>query len=127
MFFNEPFNKLFSILGITTVLTMTFLGLEARKDLPKVPYPTALDYFVFISFTYIFSTVVQVNMLRKMRCLEFQSSFGCEEAALEVQMSVCLSVPKLNITKVMLFEVYTKPIDCTRVHKTSLLYKCVQN
>ena len=51
-----------SLLGITTVLTMTFLGLEARKDLPKVPYPTALDYFVFISFTYIFSTVVQVSV-----------------------------------------------------------------
>ena len=51
-----------SFLGITTVLTMTFLGLEARKDLPKVPYPTALDYFVFISFTYIFSTVVQVSV-----------------------------------------------------------------
>ena len=50
-------------LGITTVLTMTFLGLEARKDLPKVPYPTALDYFVFISFTYIFSTVVQVRIV----------------------------------------------------------------
>ena len=29
---------------------MTFMGLEARKDLPKVTYPTALDYFVFISF-----------------------------------------------------------------------------
>ena len=52
-------NRVFS--GITTVLTMTFLGLEARKDLPKVPYPTALDYFVFISFIYIFSTVVQVK------------------------------------------------------------------
>jgi len=50
-------------LGITTVLTMTFLGLEARKDLPKVPYPTALDYFVFISFTYIFSTVVQFGVV----------------------------------------------------------------
>ena len=48
-------------LGITTVLTMTFMGLEARKDLPKVTYPTALDYFVFISFMYIFSTVVQVT------------------------------------------------------------------
>ena len=52
--------------------------------------------------------------------------FSCEEAALEGQMfkCVCLSVcltPKLNITKVRLFEVYTKPIDCTRVHKTSLL------
>ena len=40
---------------------MTFMGLEARKDLPKVTYPTALDYFVFISFMYIFSTVVQVQ------------------------------------------------------------------
>jgi hypothetical protein len=49
--------------GITTVLTMTFLGLEARKDLPKVPYPTALDYFVFISFTYIFTTVVQFGLV----------------------------------------------------------------
>ena len=39
---------------------------------------------------------------------------------------VCLDclTPKLNITKVRLFEVYTKPIDCKRVHKTSLLYKC---
>jgi len=50
-------------LGITTVLTMTFLGLEARKDLPKVTYPTALDYFVFISFAYIFSTVVQFGLV----------------------------------------------------------------
>ena len=47
--------------GVTTVLTMTFLGLEARTDLPQVPYPTALDYFVFISFIFIFSTVVQVR------------------------------------------------------------------
>ncbi|XP_023347650.1 gamma-aminobutyric acid receptor alpha-like, partial [Eurytemora carolleeae] len=50
-------------LGITTVLTMTFLGLEARKDLPKVPYPTALDYFVFISFLYIFFTVIQFGIV----------------------------------------------------------------
>jgi gamma-aminobutyric acid receptor subunit alpha len=46
-------------LGITTVLTMTFLGLEARTDLPKVPYPTALDYFVFLSFVFIFATIIQ--------------------------------------------------------------------
>ena len=46
------------------MLTMTFMGLEARKDLPKVTYPTALDYFVFISFMYIFCTVVQVRQDR---------------------------------------------------------------
>ena len=51
-----------STLGVTTVLTMTFLGLEARTDLPQVAYPTALDYFVFISFMFIFSTVVQVRI-----------------------------------------------------------------
>lgn len=46
-------------LGITTNLTMTFLGLEARADLPKVSYPTALDFFVFLSFAFIFATILQ--------------------------------------------------------------------
>nr|CAD7202588.1 unnamed protein product [Timema douglasi] len=45
--------------SITTVLTMTFLGLEARTDLPKVSYPTALDFFVFLSFGFIFATIIQ--------------------------------------------------------------------
>jgi hypothetical protein len=55
-------DNLFS--GITTVLTMTFLGLEARTDLPKVGYPTALDFFVFLSFGFIFATIIQVNDFR---------------------------------------------------------------
>lgn len=50
---------LYLVSGITTVLTMTFLGLEARTDLPKVPYPTALDFFVFLSFAFIFATIIQ--------------------------------------------------------------------
>lgn len=47
--------------GITTVLTMTFLGLEARTDLPKVPYSTALDLFVWISYGFIFATIIEVR------------------------------------------------------------------
>ena len=54
-------NIYFYFPGITTVLTMTFLGLEARTDLPKVPYPTALDFFVFLSFAFIFATIIQVT------------------------------------------------------------------
>ncbi|KAG8201342.1 hypothetical protein JTE90_016819 [Oedothorax gibbosus] len=46
-------------LGVTTVLTMTFLGLECRNNLPKVPYCTALDYYVAISFGFIFATIIQ--------------------------------------------------------------------
>ena len=48
-------------LGITTCLTMTFLGLEVRTDLPQVSYPCAIDYYVFGSFMFIFFAVVQVN------------------------------------------------------------------
>ncbi|KAL1509560.1 hypothetical protein ABEB36_004274 [Hypothenemus hampei] len=72
-------------LGITTVLTMTFLGLEARKDLPKVSYPTALDYFVFLSFSFIFATIIQfaiVHYFTKYGSGEcyFSSDFSSDES-----------------------------------------------
>lgn len=38
---------------------MTFLGLECRNNLPKVPYCTALDYYVAMSFGFIFATIIQ--------------------------------------------------------------------
>ena len=55
------------------------------------------------------------------------SLFSCEEAALEGQKEVCVSVcpsSKLNFT---LKKQHTKPIDCTSVHKTNWLYKGTQN
>lgn len=55
------FVRVGDVKGVTTVLTMTFLGLEARANLPKVNYPTALDHFIFISFGFIFATIVQVS------------------------------------------------------------------
>ena len=83
------------------------------------------DYY--LSESVLLYSVIIINTKQK------EKVFSCEEAALEVQMlSLCVCVcvwvsVKLNITKVRLFEVYTKPIDCTRIHKTSLLYKCIQN
>ena len=56
---------------------MTFLGLEARTDLPEVSYPTALDYFVFISFMFIFSTVVQVTIHFNHLLTVVQVKIGC--------------------------------------------------
>ncbi|GBM74173.1 Gamma-aminobutyric acid receptor alpha-like [Araneus ventricosus] len=38
---------------------MTFLALECRNNLPKVSYCTALDYYVAISFGFIFATIIQ--------------------------------------------------------------------
>ncbi|XP_035708501.1 gamma-aminobutyric acid receptor alpha-like isoform X2 [Folsomia candida] len=60
-------------LGVTTVLTMTFLGLEARTDLPKVSYPTALDFFVFLSFAFIFATIIQFAIVH------FHTKYGSGE------------------------------------------------
>ena len=59
---NEKFGTIHIclLLGVTTVLTMTFLGLEARTDLPRVAYSTALDLFVWISFGFIFFTIIEV-------------------------------------------------------------------
>ncbi|KAH1021967.1 hypothetical protein HUJ04_011447 [Dendroctonus ponderosae] len=81
-------------LGITTVLTMTFLGLEARKDLPKVSYPTALDYFVFLSFSFIFATIIQfavVHYFTKYGSGEcyFSSDFSSDESDSDDDWETC--------------------------------------
>ena len=47
------------ITGIMTVLTMAFLGIENRRDLPKVSYSTALDYFVGVCFAFVLSSILQ--------------------------------------------------------------------
>lgn len=46
--------------GITTVLTLSTLALDTRTDLPKVHYPTALDWFIIITFLYCIAALIQV-------------------------------------------------------------------
>ncbi|CAG7836763.1 unnamed protein product [Allacma fusca] len=47
-------------LGVTIILTITFHFTPlSRTDLPKVPYPTALDFFIYLSFAFIFATIIQ--------------------------------------------------------------------
>ena len=56
-------------LGVTTVLTMAFLGLDNRNDLPKVSYSTALDYFVAVCFVSVMASIIEVtiNILRDLK------------------------------------------------------------
>ncbi len=42
-----------------TVLTMAFLAIENRRDLPKVSYSTALDIFVGVCFAFVLATILQ--------------------------------------------------------------------
>jgi len=46
-------------LGITTVLTLSTISLDSRKDLPKVRYATALDWFLLMNFFYCIATLLE--------------------------------------------------------------------
>ena len=44
------------------MLTMAFLGLDNRNDLPKVSYSTALDYFVAVCFVSVMASIIEVTI-----------------------------------------------------------------
>jgi gamma-aminobutyric acid receptor subunit alpha len=46
-------------LGITTVLTLSTISLDSRKDLPKVRYATSLDWFLLMCFFYCIATLLE--------------------------------------------------------------------
>lgn len=104
-------------LGITTNLTMTFLGLEARADLPKVSYPTALDFFVFLSFAFIFATILQFAIVHYhtkynsgecyFNFLEDSSDSGSEDEEVSSCTQQAASASHLNsLTQIDTIDVY---------------------
>ncbi|KAM3925404.1 gamma-aminobutyric acid receptor subunit alpha-6 [Leptodactylus fuscus] len=48
-----------TVAGITTVLTMTTLGISARHSFPKVSYATAMDWFIAVCFAFVFSALIE--------------------------------------------------------------------
>ena len=46
-------------LGITTVLTIMFLLGSLNGNLPKVSYPKALDWYLLISFLFVFLSLIE--------------------------------------------------------------------
>ena len=46
-------------LGITTVLTIMFLLGSLNGNLPKVSYPKALDWYLLVSFSFVFLTLIE--------------------------------------------------------------------
>jgi gamma-aminobutyric acid receptor subunit alpha len=50
-------------LGVTTVLTLIFVIIEGKKDLPQVSYITALDCFLAVCFIFVFSTLFEFALV----------------------------------------------------------------
>jgi hypothetical protein len=44
---------------MTSVLTLATFGLDTRTDFPKVSYPTALDWFVIMCFSFVIATLLE--------------------------------------------------------------------
>ena len=46
-------------LGITTILTIMFLLGSLNGNLPKVSYPKALDWYLLVSFSSVFLSLIE--------------------------------------------------------------------
>ena len=46
-------------LGITSILTIMFLLGSLNGNLPKVSYPKALDWYLLVSFSFVFLTLIE--------------------------------------------------------------------
>ena len=50
-------------LGITTILTIMFLLASLNGNLPKVSYPKALDWYLLVSFSFVFLTLIECTIV----------------------------------------------------------------
>ena len=46
-------------LGITTILTIMFLLGSINTTMPRVSYPKALDWYLLVSFTFVFLSLIE--------------------------------------------------------------------
>ena len=64
-------------LSITTVLTISYMLGSVNTNLPRVSYLKAIDYFLLMSFGFIFLTLVEyVFVLRYSRRMKYVGSFA---------------------------------------------------
>ncbi|CAK9299804.1 unnamed protein product [Gordionus sp. m RMFG-2023] len=76
-------------LSITSVLALSAFFLDARSDLPKSPYPTRLDKFVFVCLFYVSSTLIEYA------AVHYNTKFGTGELLLSEMLDVKLGyLPK---------------------------------
>ncbi|XP_049808689.1 uncharacterized protein LOC126251967 isoform X2 [Schistocerca nitens] len=50
-------------LGVTSVLSLTTMGMGARAQMPPVSYATALDWYIILCFLTVFSVVVEFALI----------------------------------------------------------------
>ena len=67
-------------LGITTILTIMFLLGSLNGNLPKVSYPKALDWYLLVSFSFVFMSLVEcmIVFILNLRAAEDNKRIKCK-------------------------------------------------
>ena len=67
-------------LGITTILTIMFLLGSLNGNLPKVSYPKALDWYLLVSFSFVFMSLVEcmIVFILNLRAAEDKKRIKCK-------------------------------------------------
>jgi len=92
--------------GTMAVLTMTFISLDNRNDLPRVSYSTALDIYVAICFAFVLATIIQFA------AVHYFTKFGCGEGP---QLARYIA-KEVELEEIMEDQVFK--IDCLKlIHK----------
>ena len=70
-------------LGITTILTIMFLLGSLNGNLPRVSYPKALDWYLLVSFSFVF-----LSLMECMVVFLFASRAKQDETQIKYKVSV---------------------------------------
>ena len=62
MFRHQDMNTRMAV-GITTILTIVFLMGCANASLPRVSYAKAIDWYLIVSFAFIFASLVECMLV----------------------------------------------------------------
>ena len=73
-------------LGITTILTIMFLLGSVNMSLPRVSYPKAIDWFLIVSFLFVFLVLVECIIVYILRPRKHKSKKNVHEKVIELEM-----------------------------------------
>ena len=67
-------------LGIATILTIMFLFGSLNGNLPKVSYPNALDWYLLVSFSFVFFSLIECMIVYVFtrKGIENEKKFNCK-------------------------------------------------
>jgi gamma-aminobutyric acid receptor subunit alpha len=67
--------------GIMCVLSLATLSFDVRNDIPSVPYATALDWFLYMCYLFLFASLLEftaVHYFTKVNKIKYMNQINSE-------------------------------------------------